>query len=161
MFNGGDMVISIWANDEYKITKTGMLEGEIFHIKHRDMSTNTTYSLKATGWEQGSNEFMEDEIAIVSWIEQGEVIDQDFQIYPVIPNPSSHLAQLQFFSPDINEVSISIFNILGELVLSHKLSVQEGIHQFDIPTYQLKNGTYTVKVSTNDQVDVQSIQIIR
>ena len=161
VFNGDDMVISIWANDEYGITKTGMLEGEIFHIKHRDISTKTTYSLKATGWEQGSNEFMEDEIAIVSWIEQGDVIDQDFQIYPVIPNPSSQLAQLQFFSPDVNEVSISIFNILGELVLSHKLSVQEGIHQFDIPSYQLKNGTYTVKVSTNDQVDVQSIQIIR
>ena len=161
VFNGADMVISVWANDEYSTSKVGMLEGESFQIKYRDQINNTTYSLKATAWEQGSSEFEEDEIAIVSWIEQGGIIDKDFHLYPVVPNPSSSVATLQIFSPETKEVFIKLFNVLGELVFEENVQVEEGIHIYEIPSYRFENGTYTVKVETDSGVDVQSIQIIR
>ena len=50
------MVISVWANDEQGSMKTGLNEGEYFQIKHRDMANNASY-VKASAWQQGSNEF--------------------------------------------------------------------------------------------------------
>lgn len=161
VFNGEDMVISVWANDEYSPSKVGMLEGESFQIKYRNQNNNTTYSLKATAWEQGSSQFEEDEIAIVSWIEQGGIIDKDFHIYPVVPNPSSSMATLQIFSPEDKIASIKLINILGELVFEENIQVEDGIQNYEIPSYRFGNGVYTVKVETDCGIDVQSIQIIR
>ena len=161
VFNGTDMVISIWEDDEYSLAKQGFANGESFQLKYRNQVTNATYSLNVTAWEQGSSQFEVDEIAIVSWIELGSLIDQDFHIYPVVPNPSSATAQLQFFSPEAKAVSIQLFNILGELVYEEQLNVDEGMYVYEIPSYRFNNGSYTVKVETTDGVEVQSIQIIR
>jgi hypothetical protein len=161
VFTGANMVVSIWEDDEYSTTKQGFVNGESFQLKYRNQATNATYSLNVTAWEQGSSQFEVDEIAIVSWIEQGSLIDQDFHIYPVVPNPSNSTAQLQFFSPDDKAVSIQLFNILGELVYEEQLNVDEGMYVYEIPSYRFNNGSYTVKVETNDGVEVQSIQIIR
>jgi len=155
------MVISVWANDEHGSMKSGLNEGEYFQIKHRDMSNNASYILNASAWQQGSNEFFEDEIAIVSWIEQGELIDQGFKVYPVVPNPSVNAAQIQFYSPQSEFVSIELYNILGALVYQKDLSVQEGMSVHTLPSSLFSNGTYELKVQCTDYVDVQSIQILK
>ena len=161
VFNGDNMVISVWANDEHGSMKSGLNEGEYFQIKHRDMSNNVSYILNASAWQQGSNEFYEDEIAIVSWIEQGELIDQGFNVYPVLPNPSRSEAQIQLFSPESELVSIELYNVLGELVYIKELNVQEGMSLYTLPSYKFINGTYKLKVQSADFIDVQSIQILK
>ena len=161
VFTGGDLVISVWANDVYGTLKAGFNEGDVFQIKYRDMANNSSYILKASAWQQGSNEFFKDEIAIVSWIEQGELIDQGFKVYPVVPNPSVSAAQIQFFSPQSEFVSIELYNILGALVYQKDLSVQEGMSVHSLPSSLFSNGTYELKVQCTDYVDVQSIQILK
>tara|TARA_B110000977_G_C11081390_1_gene493053 strand:- start:512 stop:4006 length:3495 start_codon:yes stop_codon:yes gene_type:complete len=152
VFNGGNMVISVWANDEYGTLKAGFDEGDFFQIKYRDMPNNASYMLKASSWQQGSNEFFKDEIAIVSWIEQGELIDQGFKVYPVVPNPSVSEAQIQFFSPQSEFVSIELYNILGALVYQKKLSVQEGMSVHMLPSSLFSNGAYELKVQSTEYV---------
>ena len=161
VFNGDNMVISVWANDEHGSMKTGLNEGEYFQIKYRDMANNASYILNASAWQQGSNEFFEDEIAIVSWIEQGELIDQGFKVYPVVPNPSTSEAQIQLFSLQSELVLIELYNILGELVYQKELNTQEGISLHTLPSSMFANGAYELKVQSADYIDVQSIQILK
>ena len=117
--------------------------------------------MKASAWQQGSNEFYEDEIAIVSWIEQGEIIDQGFIVYPVVPNPSTSEAQIQLFSPQSELVLIELYNILGELVYQKEVNTQEGMSLHTLPSSMFANGAYELKVQSADYIDVQSIQILK
>ena len=160
VFNGENMVISIWGDDEYSNSKTGFHEGENLTIKRRDMAKKTNYTLNPN-WQQGSNEFIKDEIAIVSSFEQGEQVDVEFKVYPAVPNPSANDAQIQVFSPSNQLANMSLFNILGELVFHQEFNVHEGMSTQTIPTGRFANGAYELKVQLADIVDVQSIHILK
>lgn len=161
VFNGDNMVISIWGDDEHNNLKTGFYEGEQMTIKLRDMESKSNFNLNITDWQDGSNEFKKDEIAIVSSIHQGERVDDEFKVYPVMPNPSSSDAHIQIFSPSQVFADISLYNILGELIFHQGVHLNEGMSIHNIPSSTFANGAYELKVQLADKVDVQSIHILK
>ena len=160
VFLEDDLVLTIWENDEYVDHKIGLNEGETFKLKIRDMQSQTTYSLNINSWLKGNNYYEKDEISIISEIDYGEPIDQDFYVYNVIPNPASNYANIQIYSTGFEKVSIEVFNVLGTLVYNETFEVNEGINNFNLPVSEFSMGTYQIKVQTSDNVSVQLIQII-
>ena len=61
------------------------------------MANNASYVLKASAWQQGSNEFERMKLLLYHGLSRVS-IDQGFKVYPVVPNPSTSEAQ-QLFSP--------------------------------------------------------------
>ena len=163
VFNGDNMVISVWANDEQGSMKTGLNEGEYFQIKHRDMANNASYVLKASAWQQWDlMSSMRMKLLLYHGLSRVKlIIDQGFKVYPVVPNPLTSEAQIQLFSPQSEIVLIELYNILGELVYQKELNTQEGMSLHTLPSSMFANGAYELKVKSADYIDVQSIQILK
>lgn len=91
-------------------------------------------------------------------IEENEVINS-LSIYP---NPSKGLSTLNIDLERTSEVNISIYNSLGELVISnkkHNLSV--GKTSLNLDLSNLNNGIYYANISINGKSVVKQVSLIK
>ena len=154
------MVMSLWANDEHSNYKDGLLEGESFQLKLRKKASSETYSLKVNAWAQGSNRFEIDEIIEIASIESDGLIDREFQFYPIVPNPANSQADLQFYLSIDSDISLKIYNLLGELVYEARENYSEGLQHIILQTSNWTEGSYIVHLESTKAVEVQSLQIL-
>ncbi len=71
----------------------------------------------------------------------------------VYPNPTNGIVNIEY----ANEAKINVYNLLGELVLSN-IDVN-GFTEVDMS--ELTNGTYIIKISTDDNVITTKINLIK
>jgi Secretion system C-terminal sorting domain len=68
-----------------------------------------------------------------------------FKLYPNIVR-SNALVNMQFTAPASGEVTIHVFNLQSQLVLSRKETSRKGVNTFGLDTRSLGTGTYIVQV---------------
>ena len=107
----------------------------------------TTYYVSQT--ESGSCEGPRLPITVQESLSTPSFDNDNFQAYP---NPVKNFLNLSY-TQDISEVSV--FNLLGQKVLSKKMNTAEG--QIDMTN--LAQGTYLLKVSVENQV--KTIKVIK
>jgi Secretion system C-terminal sorting domain len=66
------------------------------------------------------------------------------------PNPASSFTELRFTSPKENKTVINIYAENGQLVRSIRAAVQQGINTIRINLNGLSNGTYTLKINSDE-----------
>jgi serine protease len=65
----------------------------------------------------------------------------------VFPNPANGLMYLNINIPETGPSEVGIFNLVGQEVISvHKGSLPSGKHLFEVPTNELPNGVYYIRV---------------
>lgn len=68
-----------------------------------------------------------------------------FNIYP---NPTKSNLNLDFLSPNSeNSYTLSIFNALGQIVLSKNIEAHKGLNQLQIDVQELNQGTYVIQLA--------------
>jgi len=78
------------------------------------------------------------------------------------PNPISASASVQYTMADASHINLSVFNILGERVMTLVNEVQDaGNHLVILNSDELTQGSYLLKLETNGTVLTQMIQIIK
>lgn len=95
--------------------------------------------------------------ALASFIISTESLSIDsvgFENLSVFPNPTSGISTIQS-SQLVSETSISIYNILGKILLSEKIHPQNGAISLDISSFE--NGVYVVKISSEGNVAVRRL----
>lgn len=65
----------------------------------------------------------------------------------VFPNPAIDLMQIEFSLNQAEEIQLTIYNVLGEIVYSKKLNGDAGKNNFSIPVSALANGNYKLQLS--------------
>ncbi len=70
----------------------------------------------------------------------------------VYPNPTSGQFEISFNSNDNQSVTISIFDKVGQMVLSRTISTVPGINKLTIEEQNLSAGVYTIQVAGNSAV---------
>lgn len=87
-----------------------------------------------------------------------EVAENSMEIYP---NPANDNAYINLNLTDNSEVSIYIYNAVGQLVKTINTNLQSGENYVSVETSALKAGMYIVKASIGNSVITKNLSIVR
>mgnify|MGYP001194623032 CR=1 FL=1 len=75
---------------------------------------------------------------------------QSFQLIGSFPNPATDHVNVQYGNDKFEEISIKLYDILGNVVMSSQTQSSIGFNEFVINTNNLLSGMYTVVVSNHN-----------
>jgi Secretion system C-terminal sorting domain len=76
--------------------------------------------------------------------------NQGFNIVRVYPNPAADIINVNYFLPSTSNVSITIFNAIGEIVKFEKIdNFVQGVHQHSYNISGFSNGFYNLELNIN------------
>ncbi len=67
------------------------------------------------------------------------------------PNPATGQTDLIFISSRSIEADITVYNLLGGIVLHHTASAHEGVNNFNIDLAHFNSGTYTIELKSGGE----------
>jgi hypothetical protein len=80
----------------------------------------------------------------------------------IFPNPAADNTNVNFTLSETNIVTISLFNLVGQLVSTESLGkLAEGEHTFNFSTEELKNGLYFITVRVGNESITKKVTITR
>ena len=82
-------------------------------------------------------------------------------MHPIFPNPFNPLANIKV---DINYsgiIDIVISDIIGRIVLSYKMEVSAGTHQFEWDASKFSSGIYFVRLSYGTHIKTQKALLVK
>lgn len=82
----------------------------------------------------------------------------DLTIYP---NPAFSNTTIVFSSESDNEATITVMNLLGELIQTNLVSVVSGTNSHVIDVQNFDNGNYFVQIQMNDKVYTTKLEVIK
>jgi PKD repeat protein len=157
VFEGGNMAITLWGNDDLTVEQDGLIEGEQFGIRIWNGKEQT---LKVDSWLEGDDSYEVNKIAIAGQISQNSYL-RTFQLYQNTPNPFSKSTEFSFYLPTQTEVEFTILNVLGEVVeVLTKEEMTAGKHTMHYETSKLESGTYYYNLKTPNFSDTKKMVII-
>ena len=161
VFNGDNLALTIWGDDLTTTNKDGLATGEKITLKlwNSDMKTEST--LVINKWDQGGDSYTVDGISIASNI--GLLSSSSaYKLYQNEPNPFNGTTTIKFYVPEDAEVSIGVYNMLGEYVAQvTKDAFTTGKHSVTFSSSDLGQGTYFVKMTTNGFTATKNMNIVR
>ncbi len=94
------------------------------------------------------------------------VIPENFEITSVYPNPFNPTVNISYDLPTADEVSIFIYNALGQEVSSSRSQLQEGQHVFtwngiDQNNRQVSSGIYFARIATSNAHQMVKLTYLR
>ncbi len=119
------------------------------------------------------------QLAVVGFVQDNgtkDVLQAAYSISPVgvhdyavdpsditlFPNPANTVVKLNFNLEQANEVSINIYSITGDLVLTQKRGLYGiGNQQMEINVEMLANGMYTLEMIAGEQRSTSKLNVVR
>jgi hypothetical protein len=80
-----------------------------------------------------------------------------FNIASVAPNPTKEISTILFESAKNENVSVTLTDISGRIVLTQNVAATEGVNNLKINMSLLSNGLYIMNLRNNEQVLIQKI----
>lgn len=78
--------------------------------------------------------------------------NNDFHVLPTVPNPFTESVLLGYYTPDDDQISLKVYNILGKLVHEEMQWAPPGEHRFGFDGRTLLPGTYFYRVTSSHQL---------
>ena len=75
----------------------------------------------------------------------------------IFPNPTSAVANVNFSAIDVNELTITLLNVVGQKVWQSETVKVSGSWQKEIDLGAFPAGTYLLKVQADDQTVTKTI----
>ena len=144
-------VLVIWGDDESSLEKDGMLNGEKLNFELWKSSSNTLYNVSFE-WTEGTDNYASNGINLASSIIVEEKYENNFEFISCYPNPTSGEFSLEFNLNNEDNITISIFNSIGERVyrLNNK-SFTSGLHSLPISLSHLGQGLYYIELQSQEK----------
>jgi hypothetical protein len=121
-----------------------------------------TYYIKVIGYNNATSTSPYKLLATISSTTYREANpDEEITIEPVVnlyPNPASSFVTLEFLATQ-NETILQIFDLSGKMVYLHNLNTELGENKITIPTEELSNGMYLVKIISGENTYQQKLLI--
>lgn len=92
-----------------------------------------------------------------------ETVPEEFVLHPPYPNPSNGQVTVEYALPNEADVTITVYNALGQRVAVLEESPQTaGNHQIQWSAgSQLSSGTYFIRLDADGQTDTEQVVIVR
>jgi len=162
-FGGENIALTVWGDDLTTSTKDGLAIGEKVTFKLWNSDMNTESTLIVTKWDAGSDEYAVDGISIASSIIiSGTETANAYKLYQNEPNPFNGTTIVKFYVPENSEVMIGVYNMLGEYVAEVTNSkYNAGKHEVEFNSNDLGQGTYFVRMTTNNFTATRNMNIVK
>lgn len=163
VFDGGNMAISVWGNDEYSDQADGIKKGDKFTMRIWKKSSGSVSDIIIHKWMEGDNIYSENKIAIADkLLVAGLDNNTEAILHQNVPNPFKGNTEISFYLPGKMQVELALFNALGdkliELIPATELS--EGIHKYELDAKSLSTGTYFYRLSTPEKTITKALNLI-
>ncbi|HYF03847.1 MAG TPA: T9SS type A sorting domain-containing protein, partial [Patescibacteria group bacterium] len=77
------------------------------------------------------------------------------------PNPASEFLKVQFMLTEAGSITVEIYSIKGEKLITETLEKASGEQELSIPVSGLPQGNYTVRITTQKGVSIAHYTIAR
>ncbi|MEM6285745.1 MAG: NF038122 family metalloprotease [Bacteroidota bacterium] len=86
-----------------------------------------------------------------------------FAVAGAVPNPLREAGEVRFTLAEAAEVTVTVFNVLGQrvAVLAEREPLGAGAHTLPIEAGALASGTYVVRVEAGAEVGTQTLTVVR
>ncbi len=91
------------------------------------------------------------QIEIVSATGINDFSRNEFQVKQNIPNPFNNSSNIEFYLPELNTVSISIYNVLGKITKTETIQAAKGANRYSLNAADFSNGVYFYSLSYSNQ----------
>ena len=161
VYTGDNLAITIWGNDRETAQVDGMVEGSAFNIKLMHIATGIEETITVNEWYQGDGLYGDNEIAVVGKLAIAEAA-QASQLFQNVPNPVATTTEIRFFLANDSQVSISVYNVLGEKleVLVYE-TMSEGEHTVIFNAENYAVGTYMYTIETPNFIQSKQMTVVR
>lgn len=142
-------------NGENNWTKIGMVKGNGNSIvtQNYSFSDNTPLSISYYRLKQIDFDGTFDYSNIVSVIGK----TGKFNIASVAPNPTNETSTILFESTKNENVSLTLTDVSGRIILTQNLSATEGVNTLNVNMSVLNNGLYIMSLRNSEQVLIQKL----
>ena len=160
VYTGNNTVVTVWGDEIATDAKEGLTDGENYTVFVWDAQNGEQqYAFDAY---QGNTYYTRNGVTIVSEI---DVISQDAfatRLLGNVPNPFTSQTEIRFATASNTEVSITVFNVLGELVQQIDPQLYEaGTHSVAIDATSWNAGTYYYTLKTNDFTATEIMNVVK
>ena len=156
-------VITVWGDDLTTDIKDGMSIGENFNFTFFNSEINTESKLVVSQWGAGLEFYTIDGISIVKELAPSESnISKDYKLYQNTPNPFNGTTTVKFYVSDQVQVSIKLYNVLGECVKELTNHIfHAGNHELIVNANTLSVGSYFLTMNAGDFIETKFISIVK
>lgn len=91
------------------------------------------------------------------WIDSVGINNRDISGMKMYPNPAKDLVNITFSAKNAESGVVSVMNLMGQIVYTANLEVNEGNNMITVPVKQLTSGVYMVTLQTNTGISTQKL----
>ena len=139
----------------------GLLEGEEISFELWRKTEDRIEELRIDNWIEGNSVYNVNGIAIAGSI-SSVVSTMGYELYPNVPNPFGSYTSISFFTPERGDVSIGVYDMLGNLVKELTNDVYEaGMYMLDFRSDDVAPGTYFVRMTASGFSVTNTMSVVK
>ncbi len=150
-------VIAWQGSPEYDLP--GFTPGHSILVKVLEQDGSTLVSLNS------ATKFGEDGYAEITLDTSSLIIPTEFTVSSAYPNPFNPTITVPFGIPGYGNVTISVFNLLGQQVYKTERTYEAGSHHFEFDASksgsELVSGIYFLQIRYKDQTMTQKVMLLK
>ena len=108
--------------------------------------------------DDATKEILQSTVSVESFTNIEEKPKTDLMVFP---NPTENMATISFEGIQGLDVSIELYNLLGELIVSEKYTSQSNIDYYNLDVTSINNGIYNLVFKVGESVTTKKLQILK
>ncbi|MCF8370927.1 MAG: T9SS type A sorting domain-containing protein [Bacteroidales bacterium] len=162
VYQNGFNAITVWGDDSSTDEKECISEGQSFRLKLWQFAQNSEQELMVETWAVGNDKYSTDAISVIEKMTVVSEDGNDFVLYQNKPNPFQNSTEIEFYVPETSQVSISVFNSIGEKVsdiVSKKF--EKGKFSVTFDATELPAGTYFYQFKSDKFTQTKALSLVK
>ena len=108
--------------------------------------------------DDATKEILQSTVSVESFTNIEEKPKTDLMIFP---NPTENMATISFEGIQGLSISIELYNLLGELIVSEKYTSQSNFDYYNLDVTSINNGIYNLVFKVGESVTTKKLQILK
>ena len=160
VYSGGTTVITVWGNDPETKLFNSMDEGMNLSFKLWSNSLQTEETLVVSDWISGDGIYTIDGVYVVGKIKLADIVVSN-ELFQNSPNPARDITEITFNLELNNDVTLSVYNLLGEKIHSISLgNLSSGNHSYKLDISNYPSGAYLYRINAGEFSATKQMNVI-
>jgi hypothetical protein len=165
IYTGDNFSIAVWGDDKATSEQDGILDGQKFTLRIWDKKSDIEKQVTKVSWQVGDGIYETNSISILETIEITDpraTIPTHFELMQNYPNPFNPSTKIYFAIPEETNVKITIYNMLGEVVVELlNRPLNAGYHEVVFNSQQYPTGVYYYRMNAGNYTDNKKMVLIK